>query len=71
MPEISGNRNNNAVSADHHQQHGVQQRKLVWNVRSSDFAKSTFNPIRSIVDSMRLEPHPEKQMIALSIGKFS
>lgn len=70
MPEFSGeqyrsnsyNSNNNAAK-DH------PERKLVWNVRSSEFAKSTFNPIRSIVDSMNLEPHPEKHMIALSIGK--
>ena len=40
------------------------------SVRASEFAKNTFNPIRSIVDSMKLEPHPEKQMIALSIGKL-
>ncbi|KAK3603784.1 hypothetical protein CHS0354_042788 [Potamilus streckersoni] len=39
-----------------------------WNVPSSQFAKNTFNPIRSIVDGMKLTPNPEKDMIALSIG---
>ena len=39
-----------------------------WDVKASNFAKSTFNPIRSIVDGMKLTPHPEKKMIALSIG---
>jgi hypothetical protein len=47
----------------------AHQTKRQWVVRASDFAKSTFNPIRSIVDSMKLEPHPDKHMIALSIGK--
>ena len=39
-----------------------------WNVQSSAIAKKTFNPIRSIVDGMKLTPNPEKDMIALSIG---
>lgn len=40
----------------------------MWNVESSNIAKNTFNPIRSIVDGMKLTPNPEKDMIALSIG---
>lgn len=39
-----------------------------WNVEVSDIARNTFNPIRSIVDGMKLTPNPEKDMIALSIG---
>ncbi|GAU94802.1 hypothetical protein RvY_06514 [Ramazzottius varieornatus] len=39
-----------------------------WAVRSSFMAKNTLNPIRQIVDGMKLEPNPEKPMIALSIG---
>lgn len=39
-----------------------------WDIRPSSFAKKTFNPIRSIVDSMKLTPNPDKPMIALSIG---
>lgn len=56
---------------DHHSIGGSSQpkEKRQWSVRASDFAKCTFNPIRSIVDSMKLEPHPDKYMIALSIGK--
>ena len=42
-----------------------------WNVEVSDIARNTFNPIRSIVDGMKLTPNPEKDMIALSIGKFN
>ena len=41
-----------------------------WNVEVSDIARNTFNPIRSIVDGMKLTPNPEKEMIALSIGKY-
>lgn len=47
----------------------VSKEKRQWSVSASQFAKSTFNPIRSIVDSMKLEPNPNKHMIALSIGK--
>lgn len=40
-----------------------------WKVDSSIVSKRTVNPIRQIVDTMKIVPHPEKQMIALSIGK--
>ncbi|CAL8102320.1 unnamed protein product [Orchesella dallaii] len=68
MPESSATYGNTSHANVIGTEHALQQRKNVWNVRSSEFAKSTFNPIRSIVDSMKLEPHPEKYMIALSIG---
>ncbi|EEB18316.1 tyrosine aminotransferase, putative [Pediculus humanus corporis] len=40
----------------------------IWDVRASNFAKNTHNPIRAIVESLQLEPNPNKQMISLSIG---
>lgn len=41
----------------------------IWNViRSSEMAQNTDNPIRQIVDGMKLTPNPNKAMIALSIG---
>lgn len=39
-----------------------------WSVRSSFMAKNTVNPIRQIVDGLKLTPNPNKPMIALSIG---
>lgn len=39
-----------------------------WQVEMSELAKKTHNPIRNIVENLRLEPNPEKPMIALSIG---
>ncbi|XP_012683593.1 tyrosine aminotransferase [Clupea harengus] len=39
-----------------------------WNVHASEMSKKTLNPIRAIVDGMKLTPNPEKPMIALSIG---
>ncbi|XP_015769668.1 PREDICTED: tyrosine aminotransferase-like [Acropora digitifera] len=39
-----------------------------WHIPASFTARTTFNPIRSIVDRMKISPNPEKQMIALSIG---
>ncbi|KAK2587924.1 hypothetical protein KPH14_004015 [Odynerus spinipes] len=39
-----------------------------WNVRASQIARRTHNPIRSIVENIVVEPNPNKPMIALSIG---
>ncbi|XP_072762193.1 tyrosine aminotransferase [Anoplolepis gracilipes] len=39
-----------------------------WNVCASDIARRTYNPIRSIVENIIVEPNPNKSMIALSIG---
>ena len=39
-----------------------------WEVPASTMAKNTLNPIRKIVDEMKLTPNPNKEMIALSIG---
>ena len=41
-----------------------------WHIQASDTARNTFNPIRTIVDGMKIAPNPDKEMIALSIGKF-
>lgn len=45
-------------------------RKARWNVRPSDMSNKTFNPIRAIVDNMKVKPNPNKTMISLSIGEF-
>lgn len=42
-----------------------------WHVPASKMAKNTFNPIRKIVDGMKLTPNPDKEMIALSIGTLA
>ncbi|XP_013979769.1 tyrosine aminotransferase [Salmo salar] len=39
-----------------------------WNIQPSEMSINTLNPIRAIVDGMKLTPNPEKPMIALSIG---
>lgn len=39
-----------------------------WNIEASNFAKSTCNPVRKLIEQMRIEPNPDYQMIALSIG---
>lgn len=44
--------------------------KRRWDVKVSKFATNTVNPIREIVDNLKLEPNPDKQMIALSIGEL-
>jgi hypothetical protein len=44
-------------------------RAQIWNVRVSDFAMKTHNPIRAIVDGLKIEPNKDKPMIALSIGE--
>jgi len=42
--------------------------KVEWGKDSSSFAKLTNNPVRRLIEQMRIEPNPALQMIALSIG---
>uniref|UniRef100_A0A7N6APP0 Tyrosine aminotransferase n=1 Tax=Anabas testudineus TaxID=64144 RepID=A0A7N6APP0_ANATE len=46
----------------------VKSRRLRWDVKPSEMANNTLNPIRAIVDGMKLTPNVDKPMIALSIG---
>lgn len=39
-----------------------------WNIRVSDFALKSINPIRQIVESLNVKPNPSKSFIPLSIG---
>lgn len=48
----------------------TSSRDARWNITCSEFAMKTHNPIRAIVDGMKIEPNKNKQMIALSIGEF-
>jgi tyrosine aminotransferase len=41
-----------------------------WDVPASRVARDTHNPIRAIVENLKLNPNPDKPMIALSIGEF-
>ncbi|XP_078112316.1 tyrosine aminotransferase isoform X1 [Sander vitreus] len=46
----------------------TKSRRQRWEVKPSEMANNTLNPIRAIVDGMKLTPNPGKPMIALSIG---
>eukprot|EP00762_Andalucia_godoyi_P006539 ANDGO_04985.mRNA.1 Tyrosine aminotransferase len=39
-----------------------------WHIKASIVSHRTSNPIRKVVDQLKLPPNPEKQMIPLSIG---
>lgn len=39
-----------------------------WHIEISDFAKNTSNPVRKLIEQMKIEPNPQLPMIALSIG---
>lgn len=39
-----------------------------WNIETSKFAQSTSNPVRKMIEQMKIEPNPNLPMIALSIG---
>ncbi|XP_019539199.2 tyrosine aminotransferase-like [Aedes albopictus] len=43
-------------------------KRTKWNVPITDFARLTHNPIRAIVEGLKIVPNPDKQLIALSIG---
>lgn len=44
--------------------------KNSWSVTSSEFAMNSINPIRQIVENMKVDPNPDKTFIPLSIGKL-
>lgn len=49
-----------------------EEEERPWKViRASYMARHTDNPIRKIVDGMKLTPNPDKGMIALSIGTLT
>lgn len=58
------------IDSENNEKKNCVKRKTKWNVEVSDFARLTHNPIRAIVENLKIEPHPEKIMIALSIGEF-
>lgn len=73
----SENRNfkfNTYVGVIEYDYHGIKQNQKLarkgWNIHVTEFAKNTHNPIRAIVEGLKIEPNPEKQLIALSIGKL-
>ncbi|XP_021712079.1 tyrosine aminotransferase-like, partial [Aedes aegypti] len=43
-------------------------KRTKWNVPITDFARLTHNPIRAIVEGLKIAPNPDKPLIALSIG---
>jgi tyrosine aminotransferase len=40
-----------------------------YTVGCSLVAANTVNPIRSIVDNLKVKPNPDKEMISLALGK--
>lgn len=58
----------NLLNLSQQQQSQQQQLSKEWDVDSSQFAKHTSNPVRKLIEQMRLEPNPALPMIALSIG---
>ena len=45
-------------------------KKGKWVVPISKMAENTVNPIRRIVDHIKIEPNPNYDFISVSIGKF-
>lgn len=39
-----------------------------WSISASKFALNTSNPVRAIVDTMKISPNPEKSLITLALG---
>ncbi|KAM3869832.1 tyrosine aminotransferase [Diretmus argenteus] len=64
---VNGNGVHHGVSGSVHSAKAKSRRQR-WDVKPSEMATKTLNPIRAIVDGMKLTPNPEKPMIALSIG---
>ncbi|SAL96462.1 hypothetical protein [Absidia glauca] len=46
----------------------MASQRTSWNVQSSTMAQSAHNPIRQIVDKLKLDPQATKSFISLSVG---
>lgn len=40
-----------------------------WNIKASNISKRAHNPIRQIVDKLKVDPNAQKSFISLSVGK--
>lgn len=45
--------------------------RATWNIKASRTANQAHNPIRAIVDKLKLNPNVTKPLISLSIGKVT
>lgn len=41
-----------------------------WNLKMTQFAKATDNPLRKIWEGHKVFPNPRKETITLQIGEF-
>jgi tyrosine aminotransferase len=48
----------------------MSSRPSTWNVPASKVAKRAHNPIRQIVDKLKIDPKAEKALISLALGTF-
>lgn len=44
--------------------------KSSWNLKMTDFAKRTENPLRKVWEGGNIIPNSAKEMITLQIGKY-
>lgn len=47
----------------------MSTRSSTWNVPASRVAKNAHNPIRQIVDKLKVDPNAQKDLISLALGK--
>ena len=48
--------------------HVSATKRRQWVVSVSKTAENTFNPIRNVVDTMKIEPNPNMEVIKLTVG---
>lgn len=46
----------------------IASQAVGWKVNSSDRAQRTINPIRNLVQNIKVNPNPDKEVIKLSVG---
>lgn len=60
---------NKTLLVDNNNGDDYEQSNAVWpSIEASSHARNTINPIRRIVDAMRVEPNPDKALLQLHIG---
>ena len=46
----------------------LENKKISYEIKLSETSQRTYNPIVDIVNSMRVKPNPEKELINLTFG---
>ena len=68
-PNLKHKKMSNLNTNNNNSDYDVYTKENGWNLQPSEMSQNVVNPIRRIVDGMKIEPNPEKELIRLTIGE--